>query len=316
MNSAQHETEQRTGEVFGELWPAYGDKLFEDSIQLFYKRLDAVGFATSWFKGKRVLDAGCGGGRNAIAMAWCGAEVVGVDLSASGLEDARKRARGLSSISFQETSLLDLPFASADFEMAWCAGVLQHTVDPARVLDELARVLKPGGLLYLLVYATGGMRWPLITLLRPLAAYLGFDLVEAAVEKAGLPANKRRTFLDDLFTPLLDFYTWERLCSMLEARGFVRLERWGRQARFDHEASLDAYRTDLEALLQLFEAGAGLEVGASRQQAFARSAGLVGTVVAHIEDLEAQVDGGGLAEEEAMSLLIGQGHHRVLALKR
>lgn len=310
-----NEIEQQTGKIFGELWPTYSNRLFEDSVQLFYKRLDAVGFDRSWFEGKRVLDAGCGGGRNAIAMARYGADVVGVDISEAGLADARKRAEGLSAVSFQEASLLDLPFDANHFDMIWCAGVLMHTVDPPRVLDELARVLQPGGLLYLLVYATEGLRWPLIKLLRPLAKYLGFDLIETAIYQAGLPANKRRTFLDDLFTPLLDFYSWERLSGMLASRGFERLDRWGPQARFDHEASLQAYRTDLEALLQLFEAGGNMDIKSVQQQVFKQGAKLVETVVATIAALEAQVTEGVLSRKRAMDVAIGQGHHRVLAVK-
>ncbi len=315
MSKVQDETEKRTGEVFGELWPAYGDALFEASVQLFFDRLEANDFDRNWFKGKRVLDAGCGGGRNAIAMARCGADVVGVDLSETGLLDARKRARDIPALTFQQASLRDLPFESACFDMVWCAGVLQHTVDPASVLDELARVLKPGGRLYMLVYATGGMRWPLMALLRPLAAYLGFERVDEAIMQAGLAANKRRTFLDDLFTPLLDFYTWERLASMLEARGLTYLERWGRQTRFDHEASLKRYRTDLKALFQLFEAGVHMDAPAEHRQAFARGRDLVQAVVATINDFEQQVADGRCTEEQAMAVVIGQGHHRLWAVK-
>lgn len=305
--------EHRTGEVFGKLWPAYDEALFEASVQLFSQRIAAAGFEPDWFAGKRILDAGCGGGRNALAMARYGAEVVGVDLSEEGLHDARRRAAGMPGVSFLSASLRELPFADAHFDMVWCSGVLMHTVDPPRVLDELARVLKPGGLLYLLVYATGGLRWPLVKLLRPLAAYLGMERLEAAVAEAGLAPNKRRTFLDDLFTPLLDFYAWHRLSALLESSGFDRYERWGRQARLDHEASLTDYRHDLEALCALFEAGARLDFEKPHRWAFAQGAQLAGAVVATVAGFEAQVATGVLSEAAAMDIVVGQGHHRVMA---
>ena len=113
----------------------------------------------------------------------------------------------------------------------------------------------------MLVYATGGMRWPLIQLLRPLAAQIGQQRMEQAVERSGIAANKRRTFLDDLLVPKLDFFHWERLRTMLESRGFGQIERWGPEARLDHEHSLTAYREDLQVLVDLLAAGADPSFG-------------------------------------------------------
>ncbi|MGH9458945.1 MAG: class I SAM-dependent methyltransferase, partial [Thermoanaerobaculia bacterium] len=250
---AQRTLEKTTGERFGRLWAPYDTALFEDSVGLFSRRLVASGFDTSWFRGKRCLDAGCGGGRNSVAMARLGAsEVVGIDVGEEGIRNAQERASGLPNVRFQVGSLLDLPFADASFDLVWCAGVLMHTADEERALDELVRVLRPGGYLYLLVYATGGLRWPLIQWLRPLAAAIGESAVQDAMRDANLPANKRRTFLDDLFTPRIYFYDWVVVERMLRSRGMTRVERWDPETRFDHEESLAAYRGDLEDLLRLF----------------------------------------------------------------
>lgn len=308
--------ESQTGELFGALWSPYDEELFDQSVDLFRRRLELAGINPDFFAGKRCLDAGCGGGRNAIAMAQLGAaSVLGVDLGAAGLADARQRAkgRGIEKVSFEQASILDLPLEELAFDVVWCAGVLMHTADPGRALDELLRVLVPGGTLYLLVYATGGLRWPLIQLLRPLAAQLGQHKIEEAVSLAALPANKRRTFVDDLFCPAVDFFTWKRLENMLRQRGCDRIERWGEAPRLDHEASLESYRQDLEALRQLWDTG--VASSPLEQGLFQQGERLVGSVVRTIEAFEQAVQTNRLDHQEAMDRVIGQGHHRVWARK-
>ena len=75
------------------------------------------------FRGRGCLDAGCGGGRNSIAMARLGAaRVTGIDLGVQGLEDARA-ARRILQRRIQHVSILDIPFPDATFDVVWCAGV-------------------------------------------------------------------------------------------------------------------------------------------------------------------------------------------------
>src|SRR5438874_1223600 len=70
-----------TGRLFGDLWHRYDENLYEESIALFARRFEANGFDLSWFRGRRCLDAGCGGGRYSIAMARLGAsQVIGCDI--------------------------------------------------------------------------------------------------------------------------------------------------------------------------------------------------------------------------------------------
>jgi ubiquinone/menaquinone biosynthesis C-methylase UbiE len=308
--------EGATGRLFGELWAPFNDRLFEESVALFGKRLKLAGVDPAWLQGKVCLDAGCGGGRNSVAMARLGAkEVLGIDLGEKGLVDAGKRAQQLGhrNIRFERASLLDIPAASAAFDIVWCAGVLMITDDAERALDELVRVVKPGGHLYLLVYATEGVRWPLILLLRPLAALIGLEKMEEAIVASGLPANKRRTYLDDLYCPKLDFYDWPRLRRMLEARGMKSIERWGEHVRLDHEHDLRAYDEDLSQLGDLFDAGRRISSGLA-QDLFAQGSQMIRATVATIRSASSGI-GGKLTEAEVMRALIGQGHHRVLAVK-
>ena len=97
--------------------------------------------------GMTVLDLGCGGGFMAEALARKGARVVGIDPSAPAVEAARKHARaeGLS-IDYRVGSGEHVPLESATADCVVCVDVLEHVESVERVLDEVRRVLKPGGI--------------------------------------------------------------------------------------------------------------------------------------------------------------------------
>jgi len=102
-------------------------------------------------RGLRVLDAGTGGGSFALLLAEEGAsEVVGVDISPVMLEAAEfnRLSRSTSSaahVSFRLASAQSLPFGDGWFDAVICRMLLHHTTKPERMLQELLRVLRPGG---------------------------------------------------------------------------------------------------------------------------------------------------------------------------
>ena len=92
-------------------------------------------------KNKDILDAGCGVG--AFSEPWVGANNVhGVDFSEKSLEYAA--GRGLKTLA---GDLASLPFAAGSFDLVVCIGVIQLIEDYQKVIAELARVTKPGGVL-------------------------------------------------------------------------------------------------------------------------------------------------------------------------
>jgi ubiquinone/menaquinone biosynthesis C-methylase UbiE len=308
------EVEARTGQLFGDLWHKLDEEQFEQSVDLFARRFEANGFDLSWFEGKTCLDVGCGGGRYTIAMSRLGAaRAVGCDLSEEGLADARARAADMTNVSFEQASALDLPFHDGSFDFVCCSGVLHHTTDADKGLDELTRVLRPGGKLYLLLYGTGGRRGPASGALRPIAQELGYDFMDRAVEKAGLPANNRRNFLDDFFVPVVTFVDWETLRGKLETRGFEQVEHW-EKGRFDHEANPAHQREEVEKMVRIFEAAAALA------QDDAQAVAEQGVAVAwdfldRTQEKIAARDNGDISDAELEWAVIGEGHHRVLAVK-
>ncbi len=92
---------------------------------------------------ERVLDAGCGTGALAYAVAPRVAEVVGVDSSAALLEAARQGAP--SNCTFLEADVTALPFEYGAFDLSGCLRVLHHVRRPELVVAELTRVTRPGG---------------------------------------------------------------------------------------------------------------------------------------------------------------------------
>ena len=98
---------------------------------------------------RKLLDVGCGGGLLAEEFARVGLEVTGVDPAPETIETARAHAAasGLS-IEYQTGSGERLPFPEESFDHAACCDVLEHVDDVDRVIGEVARVLRPGGLFF------------------------------------------------------------------------------------------------------------------------------------------------------------------------
>jgi ubiquinone/menaquinone biosynthesis C-methylase UbiE len=106
--------------------------------------------------GTHLLDAGCGAGELAIAMAprvQPGGRVVGVDLNADTINLARDAAAAAGvEVDFRIGDIRDLPCAENEFEAVRCERVFQHLerADWPRAAAELIRVARPGAIIQLI----------------------------------------------------------------------------------------------------------------------------------------------------------------------
>jgi SAM-dependent methyltransferase len=106
-------------------------------------------FAARWAAGKRVLDVACGEGYGSALLARCAAHVTGVDIAQPAVDHARAAYDGVTNLQFARASCTELPLADASIDVAVTFETIEHITGQARFLDELARVLKPDGVLIL-----------------------------------------------------------------------------------------------------------------------------------------------------------------------
>ena len=105
-------------------------------------------------KGKNVLEAGCGAGRFSEILLEAGARLQAVDLS-TAVEANFANCRHFPHYSVCQASILELPFAPAQFDIVACIGVIQHTPNPEETIAALCRQVKPGGMLAIDHYTYG-----------------------------------------------------------------------------------------------------------------------------------------------------------------
>jgi SAM-dependent methyltransferase len=103
---------------------------------------------------QKILDAGCGTGRDVFFLKDQGFDVKGIDGSDVGIKLARERAKelGKGDIQFEAGRIEDLPYDDASFDAIYTGYVIGGETLPKQAA-ELARVLRPGGMLYVAMFA-------------------------------------------------------------------------------------------------------------------------------------------------------------------
>jgi ubiquinone/menaquinone biosynthesis C-methylase UbiE len=95
----------------------------------------------------RVLDIGCSTGILTRHYAEFFGKVVGIDIDDGAVEWARKN-RAADNVSYRVGDSMDLPFLTGEFDLVTCTHIYEHVPDAQRMLDEVHRVLRPGGFCY------------------------------------------------------------------------------------------------------------------------------------------------------------------------
>jgi SAM-dependent methyltransferase len=123
---------------------------------------------------RRVVELGCGMGTDGTRFTRAGAVYTGVDLTPAGAQLTRRNhlLRGLPARTLT-ASAEELPIASDSIDLVYSHGVIHHTPQIERAVDEIRRILKPGGRLHLMVYHRNSFNYRVsIQLLRRLGALL------------------------------------------------------------------------------------------------------------------------------------------------
>jgi ubiquinone/menaquinone biosynthesis C-methylase UbiE len=202
------------------------------------------------FRGKDVLEIGCGVGTDGIEFARNGANYVGVDLTPNSIELTRERfltfgVPGRFEVANAEEGL-PLPDASVDHVYSF--GVIHHSPAPEKIVREIHRILKGGGTFTVMLYNRNSInyyveimflrkifRWWLLPKFMPrvIAAATGFDRWKLEGHRDKLLKNKKLTKdewismnTDGPSCPLARVYDHEEAAALFGAFENVRQEVW------------------------------------------------------------------------------------------
>ena len=139
------------GNIPTEVNREYFDKIKKRRYALEPFILDIARFQD--FKDKKVLEIGCGIGMDGIEFAKAGADYTGVDLSDQSIRLCKKHFELFSQVgNILNTDAENLPFDDNTFDLVYSWGVLHHIPDMQKSIDEVYRVLKPGGKIAIMIY--------------------------------------------------------------------------------------------------------------------------------------------------------------------
>lgn len=210
-------------------WPGY-----RNADEEMGWRLRLLGIQPEDYKGKLVIDIGCGTGEYAQWYASHGAHsVVGVDLSEPSLEIAQNGAEqlGIENVRFETQDVLRLSFPAETFDYAYSVGVLHHTGSPLNGFAEMCRITKPGGVVIVSLYnrftrGQIGVRQRILDLLAgediDRRARLGqrlFPFTMRALSKRYHNANQEELAYDTFGVPHESYHTANEVLSWFDANG-------------------------------------------------------------------------------------------------
>lgn len=162
---------------FGYEWSKYGE-MAEDYERLFRNWTHPL--TPSDWNGKKVLDAGCGMGRNSYWVMKYGARAVtAFDYDLRSVDRAKETLKEFPAAQVDLHSIDDITWKN-EFDAAISIGVIHHLKDPERALANLVRALKPGGTLLVWVYGLEGNEW-IVRLVNPVRIYITSKLPVALV---------------------------------------------------------------------------------------------------------------------------------------
>lgn len=166
--------------------------------------------------GERVLEIGGGIGTDHAQFAKHGAITTDIDLSSGHLALAQENfmLRGLNG-AFVHHDAETLPFPDASFDVVYTNGVIHHTPNTQRVVDEIYRVLKPGGKAIVMVYAENSLHY-----WRNLVTVLGLRQHLLDTFSVGEIMSRHVEITENDARPLVKVYTRPRLRKL-----FTRFRR-------------------------------------------------------------------------------------------
>tara|TARA_Y200000002_G_C22654467_1_gene652837 strand:- start:19 stop:1047 length:1029 start_codon:yes stop_codon:yes gene_type:complete len=178
---------------------SFNKKKFLSKVQKFLtKRFKSLGLNKTYFKGKKVLDCGCGAGRfTYILSKFNPSKIFGVDISKENIKIAKKVFMNKNTF-YKVGNNLKIPFKSEQFDFVYSSGVVHHTKNMKKAIKELFRVCKKGGLIYLYVYGKGGIYWDARQKMNKLMKKIPQNYTQKFLDITFMP-RERLMFLDNWY---------------------------------------------------------------------------------------------------------------------
>ena len=132
-------------------WQWQWDRMYDDNTWLFPEWIAPNTIET--FRGKEVLDCGCGAGHHLAYVAPYAASVHGVDLNASS--SAKAHTQRFPNVTVQEADIATMDVGK-QFDVVYCIGVIHHTDDPDATFRTIVKHCKPGGRVIIWGYSHEG----------------------------------------------------------------------------------------------------------------------------------------------------------------
>ena len=202
------------------------------------------------FRGKDVLEIGCGIGADGVEFAKSGANYIGVDLTANSVELARERFRlfGMSGRFEVANAERGLPLSNESVDHVYSFGVIHHSPNPDKIVEEMHRVLRGGGSFTVMLYNRNSInyyieilflrrlfKWCLVPKFMPrlISAVTGFDRWKLEGHRDRMLKKKKLTKeewlsmnTDGPFCPLSRVYDCAEAGALFHAFENVSQEVW------------------------------------------------------------------------------------------
>jgi len=290
----------KTGNLFHYLWKNLNNDQFKQSVDLIRKRLKINKFSELQFKNKIVLDVGCGSGRFCVlASSLQAKKVYGIDSSKINIDYNKKKFKKFTNIKFLFGDNTDLKIKRNFSDITISQGVIHHTKDMFKSLNELIRVTKKGGKILLLVYGEHGMRWSLIKKLRPISNIIGKKEIIKTMKKNNFPTNNIKHFIDDLFVPIQVQTGINHLTKYLKEKK-LKVKIWNKNNTLDHEQNIEKYLEEFKKLKKIFN---------SLENKTLKVLSLK-TINSYIDEINI-IKKSKMNSKEKRFLIIGEGNHRI-----
>ncbi len=229
-------TKIETGKLFGTLWTDRLNNNYLNSLPTLKKFFKRSKFYSKNLKGKFILDMGCGSGRFTAALASLGArQAIGVDQGLDGLKIAKRYAleKKIKNVKYKKASVLNLPFKNERFDFVFCKGVLHHTGNLKKGLNEFYRVMKKGGGGFLYLYGSGGLFWNSRKKMRTVMKKIPYEKAFNILKLIEMPA-RRTIFLDSWYVEIEDHVDK------------IFLENWFKKKKLEFIKYKNPIKTELE----------------------------------------------------------------------